>query len=798
MLIFLLKSTACLAIFLAFYKLMLEKESVHHFKRYFLLVSLIGSFIIPNLVFTEYVDVAEPTLGTYTAIENMDSAALTEQPLPQPSSFDWELFLWLVYTLGVIGFGFRFMANLFQIRKRIKKNPKFKENFMTKVLLAQALPPHTFLNYIFLNQKQYRENSIPQEVLLHEETHAKQRHSLDILFIELAQVVFWFNPLIYLFKSSIKLNHEFLADKAVIRKEQNHSHYQNTLLSYLSNDIERHQSVGIANAINYSSIKKRFTVMKTNTSKTSFVFRSFLLLPLTALLLFGFSETKTIPRIDPAGLTETEFYAEKSIESKDGISTRSIQLAGLILDSETLLPIENAFIRDSEGSTLATTDNNGYYNIEFQISSSGEIFFDFNVVKEGYVPTTQIQHWGNLQGKISSAIYIGLRQDESNAKQLSSLVPNLKNLDYETILTNYSEVKKDFAFAKKVEASKRGNQNVFLEIDKGFYLLSDSWIRINSKDDLVLVDDETIVPAKKLNNIIKRDQIIGMTPLGPGSKANYVIYTSKQAKSDGQKTINPINIKINKNGQILFQKDLVPLSNLKETLFKINDHLSFDERKKTLRSVIEVDQNSPKNIITQVDQILAEYGSATINIVGAKIQQQSSATREEMKEYNTLAKKYNAMDRNHMTIKKSEVMRLKEIYGKMSEKQRADAEPFPDFPPPPPAPKAPQPPKNMSETEYASTQIKNIIDTQDPYDNLDKNTRIPISPDAPPAPPKPIEHIKKMMAKGATFMWNGEEISGEKAIEMVQKNKRIHIDSRESNGAKPVVKLSTDPIGIEN
>ena len=186
MLVFLLKSTACLTIFLVFYKLMLERESIHHFKRYFLLGALIASLIIPNLVFVEYIETVQPNTSAFSPMMEQGAAVTIEQPIPQTSVFDWQLLLWIIYGLGVIGFGLRFMANLLRIRLRIKKNPKFKENFVTKVLLKQALPPHTFFNFIFLNQKQHQEGNIPQEVLLHEETHAKQKHSLDILFIERA------------------------------------------------------------------------------------------------------------------------------------------------------------------------------------------------------------------------------------------------------------------------------------------------------------------------------------------------------------------------------------------------------------------------------------------------------------------------------------------------------------------------------------------------------------------------------------------------------------------------------------
>ncbi|WP_318343897.1 M56 family metallopeptidase [Flagellimonas baculiformis] len=630
MLIFLLKSTACLAIFLTFYKLILEKESIHQFKRFFLLGALITSFLIPAVVFIEYVDVPEQIVLSASPIAGEIPSTTTEQVVAEESYFDWEIGLWAVYVLGVIGFGFRFVRNLTQIALRIRKNPKFKENFITRVLLRQSLPPHTFFNYIFLNQRQFEEKHIPQEVLLHEETHAKQRHSLDILFIELAQVILWFNPIIYLFKSSIKLNHEFLADRAVINGNHDHSHYQNTILSYLSHgSSEQHQSTGIANAINYSSIKKRFTVMKTNTSRKSFVLRSLLVLPLTALLLFGFSEKRQIEKWDP---TEKVLTLDEKASPSD--------------------------------------------------------------------------------------------------------------------LKTYHEL------AKKYNAIPIEQRTIPLE-------------------DL-----------KELERIYRK--------MDETQKENALPFPECSPKEEGQKTVEFIEIFINNNGKLLFQSNIVPLEDLKEMLSKVNEHLSFDQRKKVVRSVIQVEAQTPKNVIQQVDKILTEYGSATINIVGPETSMQSSATREEMKEYNALAKKYNAMDRNHMVIKKQEVNRLKEIYGKMSKKQQEDAEPFPNFPPPPPAPDAPEPPKNVPAIEpTAPSPITTAAPTQEPTSALP-------APPPPPEPKSPLEHIKEMAAKGATFMHNGKEISAKEAIKVLENNKKINIDTRGTDSGKPVVKLSTEPIEIEN
>jgi len=87
---------------------------------------------------------------------------------------------------------------------------------------------------------------------IRDRTHASQKHSIDVVFIEGLQVLLWFNPLIYIIKHAIKLNHEFLADQGVLQKGINTNSYQKIILAFSSNATEPQ----LANAINYSSIKK--------------------------------------------------------------------------------------------------------------------------------------------------------------------------------------------------------------------------------------------------------------------------------------------------------------------------------------------------------------------------------------------------------------------------------------------------------------------------------------------------------------------------------------------------------------
>lgn len=298
---YLLKAFACLAIFLLFYIALLEKQTMHVFKRFYLLVALGASFGIPAIVFVDYVVIGIPAniLPVLTNTPILDLA--TNQGLgaiAKESTVDLPFLLWTLYALGFVVFAYRFLRNLTQVIFKIQKNQKLQNTFTTTVLLLDNIVPHTFFRYIFLNKNNFETKAIPQEVLLHEEAHARQKHSIDVLLIELLQVLFWFNPLIYFFKKSIKLNHEFLADEAVLKKDIPAANYQKTLLSYLSVARETHSQSPLANAINYSSyssIKKRFKIMKTKTSNKGIVLRSFLVLPLLATLIYGFSEIEIRP-----------------------------------------------------------------------------------------------------------------------------------------------------------------------------------------------------------------------------------------------------------------------------------------------------------------------------------------------------------------------------------------------------------------------------------------------------------------------------------------------------------------------
>ncbi|REG89771.1 M56 family metallopeptidase [Winogradskyella sediminis] len=303
---YILKFSACLGVFWLVYVFFLERQNMHRFKRFYLLATLILALVIPTLTITEYV---EPFVtGFETAPEYFPiELAIEEVTIEEVPFFNLETILWLIYGLGVLVFTSRFIINLIRMQRRISKNENIKTRSFIYVLLQENTIPHSFFRYIFFNKTRYASNNIPKEVLLHEETHSKQLHSLDIIILELLQIAFWFHPLIYILKHHVKLNHEFLADQAVLKQGVNTKTYQNILLQFSSNT----QDYQFSSAINYSSIKKRFTVMKTQTSKTRVWLSTLLVLPIIAILFYSFAEKEYVEKEESSIIDHVEHIKDE-------------------------------------------------------------------------------------------------------------------------------------------------------------------------------------------------------------------------------------------------------------------------------------------------------------------------------------------------------------------------------------------------------------------------------------------------------------------------------------------------------
>lgn len=253
-------------------------------------------------------------------------------------------------------------------------------------------------------------------------------------------------------------------------------------------------------------------------------------------------------------------------------------------------------------------------------------------------------------------------------------------------------------------------------------------------------------------------------------------------------TTDEIVVAINKNGQLLFNLDLVTLEELKSHLLRYNQSLTKEQRSQSVRAIIRVDKETPYNIIKKVDAILMDYGVATINVVGNTIpKHQEGATKSEIKEFNALAKKYNTQPQAIRIVPLKDLKTLETIYGRMSDEQKRQALPFPECaPPPPPAPVPPVKPVEEddipSPTSQSSTDQK-LKATKEPTVYYGHLYTVPQPP--PQKNTDPVEYIKELAEKGATFYIGPHQYKTDEVIELVRKSKDPNIDVSDY----PIVRL---------
>lgn len=277
MIIYFLKSASCLALLILFYHVILEREKMHNFNRFYLLGAVIVSFLTPLVTIeTIFIVTDEPEyIDEITGSNEIATNSI--------NYFVYLLYIWLTLT-GILLI--RFFKNLWNLIKIIRSNEKIRYKKATLVLVNDTISPYTFWNYIFINKEEFDNKKIEKELFTHELTHVTQKHTFDVLFLELLLITFWFNPMFYLLKKYIQLNHEFLADSNVIIVHKNISEYQYLLL----NKTAWNNNYYLASNFNYSLTKKRLIMMTTKSSKSKIMLKKLAIVPLIAGFTFVFAE----------------------------------------------------------------------------------------------------------------------------------------------------------------------------------------------------------------------------------------------------------------------------------------------------------------------------------------------------------------------------------------------------------------------------------------------------------------------------------------------------------------------------
>lgn len=286
---FLIKSTISLTVFLGFYHLVLEREKMHQFNRFYLLLTIAIAFVIPFVTF-EIIKIV-PVVQNFEPLHTVITSSEVPENEIQGNSLTIKenihftaYLLWSLYGIVSLLLLFRFGKNIWKLVSKSKSYPIVKYKNANLILIEEQTLPHTFLNSIFINFNDYNNRNIEDELYTHELVHVTQKHTLDILFIELLKVIFWFNPLFAFYKKAIQLNHEFLADEEIVKTYNNVPFYQNLLLQKGSSN----PTIYLASNLNYLITKKRLLMMTKSTSQKIAILKKVAIVPILAGLIYFF------------------------------------------------------------------------------------------------------------------------------------------------------------------------------------------------------------------------------------------------------------------------------------------------------------------------------------------------------------------------------------------------------------------------------------------------------------------------------------------------------------------------------
>jgi hypothetical protein len=286
--VFLVRSSAGIALFYIVYWIFLRNETFHHANRWYFIGALSSSILLPlfPLRYVVPLEQVDNTIIFQALNENIKSF----QPVyPTGSEASPGIGLINILTAVYLSGAFLVLLRLLiqtgvlinllaQSRIAIKEGIRIAEN-------KKYNTAFTFFNILFINPEFFRGSDLPK-IIAHEKVHIREHHWCDLVVIELFTVVFWFNPFIWFYEHSIRQNHEYLADEGVISMGYSEDQYCALLL----NQSFGIQVIGLTNCFNFALNKNRFKMMTKKKTSRLRSLKFLVALPVLGAMLFECAE----------------------------------------------------------------------------------------------------------------------------------------------------------------------------------------------------------------------------------------------------------------------------------------------------------------------------------------------------------------------------------------------------------------------------------------------------------------------------------------------------------------------------
>ncbi|QHT70353.1 M56 family metallopeptidase [Rhodocytophaga rosea] len=320
-----IKVALCLGIVYLFYIVALRRLTFYTANRWFLGTGSVLALFIPLASYIPFLQIREVNnVPSINALLGWNKVQVLLLDPSQSNSFwqDGVNLISIIFLVGTAILGSKLLMQLVAFY-RIRHSASLLKDGAVKIYqVNKPIAPFSFGNHIFLNQQLLEPYEIRQ-VIDHEQVHVRQKHTLDVLWMECLLVFNWYNPFAWLLKQAVRENLEFIVDREVLLQDYSDKKgYQYLLLKIIGLS-----NVSIANPFNISSLKTRIHMMNRKPSNAGARGIYFLVLPMLILLTFTFcnrNQEDASPVKTAKGLRETQLN-QNLIEKNMQINKINVQ-----------------------------------------------------------------------------------------------------------------------------------------------------------------------------------------------------------------------------------------------------------------------------------------------------------------------------------------------------------------------------------------------------------------------------------------------------------------------------------------
>ena len=287
MMLYIGKLIACSGLLYLIYWLVLRNQKLLVFNRFYLLGIIPLSVIIPLIKIVVPFDLLN--LLNDRNSDTIPIGPTITQPATDSALFnnyhvDWYNISLLVYVIVTIALLLKqvwlYHKFLYYIRSA---TPSHEQSIYC---IHGLKTPFSFFQKIYVPKDAYQQGGIDQSIITHERAHANQRHSMDVLFIQILGIFLWFNPFIYFIQKSIRQTHEYLADDAVVKIHEK-LRYQHLIIEWSMSTPDINTLP--ASNFNFLTTKKRLIMLQKRTTRSKLLLMPGLTLLLTVAISTLFS-----------------------------------------------------------------------------------------------------------------------------------------------------------------------------------------------------------------------------------------------------------------------------------------------------------------------------------------------------------------------------------------------------------------------------------------------------------------------------------------------------------------------------